>query len=164
MSQTCCPPTPGTTQHREVRALVPASSPSPPHGLSSTRDWAVSMGSHMQQDMDISVATQRPSILFCLGGSLTLDHHMARISPRHTSRKCAFLARGSRPVGRLTVTEKPSVHSHGTLFAFDSHTQWSGAGTQKLFETQRGVKSTPLNISKNFFGGKQFLCGAQYLY
>ena len=39
-----------------VRALMPTLAVYPPHVCHRQRDWAVSIGSHMQQDMDISEA------------------------------------------------------------------------------------------------------------
>ena len=47
-----------THRHKEppVRALVPTLAVWPPHVCCRQRDWAVSIGSHMQQDMGISLA------------------------------------------------------------------------------------------------------------
>ena len=44
----------GTTQRREVRALMPKCSPITTACVSSPKDWAVLIGSHMQQEVVIS--------------------------------------------------------------------------------------------------------------
>ena len=59
-----------------VRALVPTLGRVPAACVSSPRDGAVSMGSHMQQDMVISVATQR------LGATLPLFDPVHLRKPR----------------------------------------------------------------------------------
>ena len=50
------------------RALVPTLAVQPPHVCHRQRDWAVSIGSHMQQDVDISPAPPQ------LGAPLPLRH------------------------------------------------------------------------------------------
>ena len=52
MGQARNPPTLGTTLCVS-RALMPTLAVKPPHVCHRHKDWAVSMGSHMQQDMDI---------------------------------------------------------------------------------------------------------------
>ena len=68
MSQARNPPTLGTTLCVS-RALMPTLAVQPPHVCHRQRDWAVSIGLHMQQDMDISKASPHlgaPLPLFCL--------------------------------------------------------------------------------------------------
>ena len=62
-----------TTQHSAVRALIPSLALLPPHVCHRQRDWAVSIGSHMQQDMDISKAPPR------LGAPIPLFEYRSRL-------------------------------------------------------------------------------------
>ena len=63
MDQVYYPPTQGTTEHCEFRALMPTLALSPPH-VSSPRDWAVSTSLHMQRCIMISLAPPQPSAEF----------------------------------------------------------------------------------------------------
>ena len=62
-----------TTQRCAVRALMPLLALLPPHVCHRQRDWAVSMDSHMQQDIDISKAPPH------LGAPIPLFEHRSRL-------------------------------------------------------------------------------------
>ena len=59
MGQARNPPTLGTTLCLS-RALLPTLAVQPPHVCHRQRDWAVSIGSHTQQNMDIFEAASTP--------------------------------------------------------------------------------------------------------
>ena len=85
MGQARNPPTLGTTLCVS-RALMPTLAVQPPHVCHRQRDWAVSIGSHMQQDMDISKAPPHlgaplPLFFFCVHVWEPRSKKLAIVSP-----------------------------------------------------------------------------------
>ena len=100
--------------------------------VSSPKDWAVHISSHMQQDVGISLATQRLGIPFCRVGSLqTLDPQIGENLPESNLSPRVF-----RPAGRLNVTENHCVHSHG-VHAMERYRY------SKVIRTRSGAVPTP---------------------
>ena len=73
MGQARHPPTHWTTLRVYPVLSMPTLAVQPPHVWHRQRDWAVSTGSHMQQDMDISQALPH------LGAPIPLFEYRSRL-------------------------------------------------------------------------------------
>ena len=88
-----------------VRALVPTLAVCPPHVCHRQRDWAVSLGWHMQQDMGISKAPPHPGAPFPLTHAVHVRKprykKSAIVSPETWLSFVSVTTRVFRPAGRI---------------------------------------------------------------
>ena len=100
-----------------VRALVPTLAVCPPHVCHRQRDWAVSLGWHMQQDMGISKAPPHPGAPFPLTHAVHVRKpryiKSAIVSPETWLSFVSVTTRVFRPAGRILhsgVTKIITIH------------------------------------------------------
>ena len=131
----------------EVRALTPPLTLLPPHVCHRRRDWAVSVGSHMQQDTVISWSPPRPSAFSCHCSPQRPGTKNGDNVPLDTVVIVVFVsARVLRPAGRLLER----THS--------ASLRWSSATFLKLLPCSwNSVAHCPIIIPKTCFPVQLFV-------